>query len=65
LAEKRRAIRPLLDEKEPADAAAVYYAFHHPGANTRLLTYPEQAARASGYVCFSRTGMDLFRHGKA
>jgi hypothetical protein len=58
---KRRAIRHLLDERSPADAAASYYAFYHPDAQTQLLPYPSNADRAQGYVVLSRTGLDLFR----
>jgi ribosomal protein S18 acetylase RimI-like enzyme len=61
LAEKRRAIRPLLDERKPADATAVYYAFYHPDEKTQLITRPEDAQRAHGYLCLARTGIDLFR----
>ncbi len=57
----RRAIRHLLHAREPADALASYYAFHHPPERTTIVTYPEGAARATGYVALSRTGMDLFR----
>jgi GNAT superfamily N-acetyltransferase len=60
LTERRRAIRPLLGD-DPADAVADYYAFHHPDEKTGLVLYPDGAARASGYVALSRTGMDLFR----
>ena len=59
LAEKRRAIRPLLDEGDPADAAAAYYAFYHADSRTRLFVHPPGAARA--YAAVSRTGIDLFR----
>ncbi len=61
LAEKRRAIRRLLDDFSPADAIASYYAFHHPDNKTQLLTYPADSARANGYIALSRTGIDLFR----
>lgn len=61
LAEKQRAIRALLDEKKAADAAAAYYAFHHPDNRTRLLTYPAGSQRPRGYLALSRTGIDLFR----
>jgi len=61
LAESRRAIRHLLDERSPADAIASYYAFHHADAKTQLAIAPANAARANGYVALSRTGMDLFR----
>lgn len=61
LAASRRAIRHLLDEHSPADAAASYYTFYHPEAQTQLLPYPAGANRAQGYVALSRTGLDLFR----
>ncbi len=61
LADSRRAIRHLLDERSPADAIASYYAFYHPDHKTQLLTYPADSTRASGYIALSRTGMDLFR----
>jgi RimJ/RimL family protein N-acetyltransferase len=61
LAQKRRAIRPLLDEHEAADAMAAYYAFYHPDQRTHLYTFPPWAERARGYVAVSRTGIDLFR----
>lgn len=61
LAEKRRAIRSLLDQSKAADAPAAYYAFHHPDARTRLFTYPAGSVPARGYIALSRTGIDLFR----
>lgn len=61
LVSQRRAIRHLLDERDPADAMAAYYAFYHPDEKTRLTIIPEEGARADGYVALSRTGMDLFR----
>lgn len=61
LAANRRAIRHLLDARNPADAAADYYAFYHSDAQTRLLPYPADADRAQGFVTLSRTGLDLFR----
>lgn len=61
LATLRRAIRPLLDERAPADGMAAYYAFHHDDARTALTIWPPDAARATGYIAVSRTGMDLFR----
>ena len=57
----RRAIRHLLDEHSPADAAASYYAFYHPDGQTQMLPYPTGTARAQGYAALSRTGLDLFR----
>lgn len=61
LVSKRRAIRHLLNEQDPADAMAAYYAFHHPDEKTRISIIPEEGARADGYVAQSRTGIDLFR----
>ena len=61
LAQKRRAIRQLLNENHPADAQAAYYAFHHPDEKTTLVTYLDAKGTVTGYVCLSRTGIDLFR----
>lgn len=61
LAAKRQAIRHLLDEQDPADALAAYYALYHPDHKSALILYPEEAARAEGYMAVSRTGIDLFR----
>lgn len=61
LTEKRRAIRHLLRQDDPADAMASYYAYHHPDAKTSLFITPESGAVADGYIAVSRTGIDLFR----
>lgn len=61
LAEQRHKIRHLLNEEDPADAMAAYFALYHPENKTTLRPYPPDAARAEGYVCLSRTGIDLFR----
>jgi ribosomal protein S18 acetylase RimI-like enzyme len=61
LLEKRRSIRHLLDERAAADSQAAYYAFYHPDNKTRLVTYPADTSRARGYLCLSRTGIDLIR----
>lgn len=60
-AQKQGAIRHLLDERNPADAMAAYFAFYYPPEKTTLVTYPADGDRASGYVALSRTGVDLFR----
>lgn len=61
LAEKRRAVRPLLHEHDPVDAISAYYAYYHDENRTNLVLYPPESKRARGYLCFSRTGIDLFR----
>jgi RimJ/RimL family protein N-acetyltransferase len=61
LTQQRRAIFHLLDEANPGDAMAAYFAFYHPDDRTVLRPYPYTAPRAQGYVALSRTGMDLFR----
>ena len=61
LAELRQAIRPLLNERDPADALAAYYAFYHGDARTQLVIQRNNTERATGYVAKSGTGMDLFR----
>jgi GNAT superfamily N-acetyltransferase len=60
-AEQRQAIRHLLDENNPADAMAVYFAFYYDESKTAIRPYPPNTPHATGYICFSRTGMDLFR----
>jgi GNAT superfamily N-acetyltransferase len=57
----RTAVRHLLVESNPADGMAVYFAFHHPAAKTRLVSWPPDAPRASGYIALAMTGMDLLR----
>ncbi|HOU40139.1 MAG TPA: GNAT family N-acetyltransferase [Promineifilum sp.] len=60
--DKRRAIRHLLREREPADAMAAYYALYHPDERTTLIVSPlVDGQHADGYVALSRTGIDLFR----
>ena len=61
LTESRRAIRGLLGTQEPADASAIYYAYHHPDQKVQITTIPEIGAKSFGYVCSARTGIDLFR----
>ncbi len=61
LTEKRRAVRRLLNETDPADAAAVYYVFHHPAEKIQITTYPPDSQPLLGYVCSAMTGIDLFR----
>lgn len=61
LNDKRRQIQTLLYKRSPADAQAAYYAFHHPDDKTQLFTLTDGAGVAGGYVCLSRTGIDLFR----
>jgi RimJ/RimL family protein N-acetyltransferase len=61
LVAKRQAIRPLLDERQAADALASYYAFYHPDDKSRLVIQPPDAPRAQSYAAISRTGIDLFR----
>jgi RimJ/RimL family protein N-acetyltransferase len=61
LAEKRRAIRPLLHEHDPVDAISAYYAYYHDDNKTNLALFPPESRPAKGYLCFSRTGIDLFR----
>ena len=61
LNQKKRQVQALLNKRSPADAQAAYYAFHHPDEKTQLFTLTDGAGVAEGYVCLSRTGMDLFR----
>lgn len=61
LSQLRRSIRTLLNEREPEDALAAYYAFYHDDARTQLVVQHNEANRVTGYVAISGTGMDLFR----
>ena len=61
LMDQRRAIRRLLSADDPANAMAIYYAFHHPDDKTTLVVAPEGSMHADGYIALSRTGIDLFR----
>jgi ribosomal protein S18 acetylase RimI-like enzyme len=61
LAEKKRAIRPLLHEHDPVDAISAYYAYYHDDNKTNIILFPPETRPATGYLCFSRTGIDLFR----
>ena len=58
----RASIRPLLDERSPADALATYYAFHYPPQRAELFVHTGDVLdRADGFLVRARTGMDLFR----
>jgi ribosomal protein S18 acetylase RimI-like enzyme len=61
LAHQRQSIRHLLNENNPADAMAAYFALYHPDAKTQLFLYPPDARTATGYLARSKTGIDLFR----
>ena len=61
LAERRKSIRPLLNERLVADATAVYYAYYHPADRTQIITTSDTNGGAIGYICIARTGIDLFR----
>ena len=58
---QRQAIRHLLDEGQPADAMAAYFAFYYADEKVALRPYPAEGEQAQGYLCYARTGMDLFR----
>lgn len=61
LQDKRRQVRSLLATRSTADAAAAYYALYHPDDKTDITVSTDPSGVAQGYVCLSRTGMDLFR----
>jgi ribosomal protein S18 acetylase RimI-like enzyme len=61
LTHQRQAIRHLLNQNNPADAMAAYFALYHPDAKTQLFLYPPNAPTPTGYLAKSKTGIDLFR----
>jgi len=61
LEDKRQLARTLINERVPADALAAYYALYHPDNKTELFLMTGVNDQVKGYICLSRTGMDLFR----
>ena len=61
LEDLRRSIRPLLNERDPADALEAYYAFYHSDVRTHLVIQEGESNQTTGYLAISQTGMDLFR----
>jgi hypothetical protein len=61
LYDKRRAVRPLLDPHNPADALASYYALWHDPKRTQLTVSGDAQGNADAFVAVCQTGADLFR----
>lgn len=59
--DERQRLGALLDEQSPGDAAAEYYALHHPGDKTHLYTVASNQGQPKGFMAVARTGLDLFR----
>jgi ribosomal protein S18 acetylase RimI-like enzyme len=57
----RTQVRPLLDERSPADALAGYYALHAPAERSELFVHAGDSGRAEGFLVRAQTGIDLFR----
>jgi hypothetical protein len=57
----RQAIRPLLDDSNPAEAPTAYYALFHPPHKSLLFVQHSEQGRALGFVGRFQTGFDLFR----
>lgn len=59
----RSLVRPLVDESNPADALAAYYALHHDPGRAAVFTHfePDQPSRPDGFLVRAQTGQDLFR----
>lgn len=60
LTNQRASIQHLISSHEPVDAQAAYYALHHATSRSKLVVYPDNQKQPTGYLCFSRTGYDLF-----
>jgi GNAT superfamily N-acetyltransferase len=60
-AEKRVRARQLLDENEPRDALAAYYALYAPVVRSELFVHQDADGRTDGFLVRARTGLDLFR----
>lgn len=59
--DERQRLAALLDEQSASDAAAEYYALHHPSDKTRLYTVASNHGQPKGFIAVARTGLDLFR----
>ena len=59
--DERQRLSALLDEQSAGDAAAEYYALHHPREKTRLYTVASNQGQPKGFMAVARTGLDLFR----
>ncbi len=59
--DQRQRLGVLLDEQSAGDAAAEYYALHHPSDKTRLFTVASNQGQPKGFMAVARTGLDLFR----
>lgn len=60
---ERDEIRRLIDERQPGDALAAYYALHHDRGRTAIFLHrdPAQGGRADGFLVRAQTGQDIFR----
>lgn len=57
----RDEIRDLLNEFDPADGLASYYALHHDPNRTTLFVHYESDGMVDGFLARCQTGFDLFR----
>lgn len=57
----RDEIRDLLNEFDPADGLASYYALHHDPNRTTLFVHHESDGMVDGFLARCQTGFDLFR----
>jgi len=61
LADERRQIQNLLDDRSPADAFTAYYALHHDPKRTQIQIHSDANQQVDGFLVRAQTGLDLFR----
>lgn len=61
LADERRQIRSLLDDRSPADAFTAYYALYHDPKRTQIFTHVKAGTRIDGFLVRAQTGLALFQ----
>jgi FR47-like protein len=61
LADERRQIQTLLDDRSPADAFTAYYALHHDPKRTQIHIHSDANQQVDGFLVRAQTGLDLFR----
>jgi GNAT superfamily N-acetyltransferase len=61
LADERRQVQTLLDDRSPADAFTSYYALHHDPKRTQIYIHSDPNSHIDGFLVRAQTGLDLFR----
>lgn len=61
LADERRQIQTILNDRSPADAFTAYYALYHDPKRTQIYIHTDASQQVDGFLVRAQTGLDLFR----